>query len=368
MEKEDLYKVLGITDEEKKLTGEAFNKVLSKKFKKLALKYHPDKYATKPESERKAAEEQFKKISYANDVLSDPKKRQEYDNPFGSMGGGDFRGGHWSTGSAFHEFMRDFHMPGFEDMEFMFTGRRSSEPPKPVRGEDIVVRLTVTLDEVYNGVEKVLKYKRDMFCKACGGTGGEHVQCPECHGSGSVVQIVGGIHNIFPCRRCGGTGHILSKECPVCHGEGRVASPYEVHMKLRQTMRNGSKFVFRGKGNESPMSGGEAGDMYVELTIANHPVYQVNEQGDLICNVSVPVSTALVGGTVEIRHLDGKTLKVTVPELRKPGDTLRLHGIGMENKYGSKGDLVCVINYNLPSSLSTEARESITNLKNKQLL
>lgn len=368
MEREDLYQLLGITEEEKKLTGDAFNKVLSKKFKKLALKYHPDKYATKSEAERKEAEEKFKKISYANDVLSDPKKRQEYDNPFAGMGGGGYGDGRdWTTSTHFREFMRGFNIPGFEDMEAMFNGGRRA-PRGPARGDDLVYNLALTLEDVYNGCEKEIRYQRSVLCPTCGGKGGEQTKCPHCHGTGHAVEVFNGVHNIFPCRHCGGRGYILTKQCPDCHGTGIKALDTAVKMKIKQTVRNGSKFVLRGRGNGSLQTGGEPGDLYVNCVIQPHPFYQMDEMGNLYCHTPIPVSTALVGGSVEFRTLDGKTLKVTVPELKRPGDTLRLRGRGLENKDGSHGDIVCIIDYTLPSTLSPEARKAITDLKTKNLL
>ena len=214
-ERKDYYKILGITDAEKKLQGNDFVDVVKTKYRKLALKLHPDKQQGKSDKERSEAEEKFKEVSEAYDVLSDQQKRQEYDNPMSGFGG--FGG-----------------FGGFDPFDMMSEFGFGSRNRGPIKGQNMRIKINVSLLELYNGVTRKIKYNRNGICKKCGGSGKTSntrvEKCPHCNGTGQFVTRNGFVQTITTCPNCGGKGTWLVNPCTECHGNGLSVEEVELEI------------------------------------------------------------------------------------------------------------------------------------------
>ena len=329
----------------------------------MAKKYHPDRNKDNPEAEAK-----FKEVQEANEILSDPQKRAAYDQyghaafenggtgagGFGGQGFGGFGGG--AGGFDFEDLGDIFGS--------FFGGRSRSQGPRVHQGDDLRYNLTLTLEEVAFGTEKELKYKRDGQCKTCHGSGAEPGHnmktCDKCNGSGHVrVQqrtLFGMTSGIQECDKCHGTGKIPEKECHTCHGTGLERETHTRKVRFPAGVETGQRLVVREGGNAGA-NGGIFGDLYVYITVAKHDIFERISEYDIRCEVPLKMTTAILGGEVEVPTLNGKK-KIVIPEGTQNGKTFRLRNEGI--KYArseNRGDEIVEIKVETPTNLTDKQKE-----------
>jgi molecular chaperone DnaJ len=368
MKKKNYYDILGITDEEKKLQGEEFEKVLKKKYRSIALDAHPDRQGGKSESEKKKAEDRFKEASEAYETLHNPTKRKEYDNPkqtfeFHSHGGPDFA--HMNMDDIF----RHFGMGGNPFADFGGGTRQQ----QPIKGTSIRIKVKLTLEEVLNGVNKTIKIKRYEPCGHCGGTGmtaeSRKRTCKTCGGTGMAFSSNGFMSMQQTCPTCGGCGYIIENPCKHCNGHGVVQnSSSEVSFNIPRGVENGMQIEYAGLGNASPHGKGTNGSLIVMIEIEEHPVFEVQGR-DLVCNLEVPALDAMLGCDIEVDTLSGKTIKVKIPQGTHSGQTFRFKGYGLPRygtMIGSPGNMIGVVSITVPKELNNNERKLIEELKKQE--
>lgn len=359
--KRDYYEVLGV---ERTATPEE----LKKAYRKLALRYHPDKNPGDKE-----AEEKFKEIAEAYDVLSDEKKRSMYDR-FGHEGmhgaaGGGFSGANMSMEDIFSRFGDIFggHFGGFDFGGF--GGFSGGGGPAQRRGTDLRVKISLSLQEIATGVEKKLKVKKQVTCHRCKGDGTTESNgkqtCPTCQGRGIISKvsntIFGAMSTQQTCPACHGAGHIITKPCSHCHGKGIESGEEIITFDVPRGVSEGMQMTLEGKGNAAP-GGGYNGDLIVLFAEKEDPDL-IRNGNDLIYNLLVPVTTAIQGGQVEIPTLDGKA-RITIEPGTQPGKILRLRNKGLPNVRGyGVGDLLVNVNVFIPSNLSRDESKIVTQMQ-----
>ena len=355
MAKQDYYELLGVN-------RGATQEEIKKAYRKLAVKYHPDKNPG-----NKQAEEKFKEVSEAYEVLHDPQKRSQYDR-YGHAGqfagadyGGGFGGGFsFDLNDALNAFMRDFGGFGFDDL--FGGGMRSTGRRRRDRGEDLQVRLRLSLAEVAAGVEKTLKINLFQNCPDCGGSGsqsGRRGTCSECEGSGQVrrVQrtILGQMVTVAACPRCGGSGETISDPCRICSGDGRVRKEQKIKVKIPAGVSTGNYLTLRGQGN-SGLRGGSRGDLIVLIEVAEDDDFE-RHGDDILYDLPISFSQAALGAEVEIPTLSGKA-RVSIPAGTQTGKILRMRNKGLPHlNSAGRGDQLVRLTVWTPSSLSAEERE-----------
>ena len=358
-EKRDYYEVLGV---QKNATDDE----LKKAYRKLAIKYHPDRQQGKSDEEKKAAEEKFKEAAEAYDVLSNKDKRARYDQ-FGFAGAqGGFGGGGagMSMDDIFSQFGDIFggHFGGGFRSSNGGGGRRVN------RGSDIRVRVRLTLAEIANGVTKKLKINKTVACDKCGGSGARDANsystCSTCNGTGYVTRVentfFGRMQTQGVCPTCGGSGKVITASCDKCKGEGTLRGQEVVEIKIPAGVGEGMVLTVTGKGNAA-RQGGVNGDLQVVIEEERNPEL-VRDGNDLIHNLNITVTTALLGGTVEVPTVDGRA-KIKIAPGTHAGKVLRLGGKGLPdvNGYG-RGDELVVVDITVPSKLSAEERKLVEQL------
>lgn len=365
MAKRDYYEVLGVnknaTDDE-----------LKKAYRKMAIKYHPDRQQGKSDAEKKEAEEKFKEAAEAYDVLSDPNKRARYDQ-FGFAGdqmGGGFGGGMSMDDifSHFGDIFGDFFGGGGGFSSRATGGNRVK------RGSDLRIRVKINLHDAAHGVEKKLKLPRLISCQHCHGTGAKDGTaldtCPNCHGSGVEVRVqrtlLGNMQTQSTCQRCGGSGKIIKERCTHCGGQGLVRKEDIVAVNIPAGVAEGMTLRMGGKGNEAP-GGGIPGDLLVVIEEERHPQL-MRDGNDLVYNLMLDFPTAVFGGKVEVPTVDGHA-RVTIPAGTQPGKVLRLRGKGLPSpdSYGT-GDLLINVMVYVPEQLNSQERAAIEALKGSENL
>lgn len=355
MAQRDYYDILGVS-------RSAGGDEIKSAYRKLAMKYHPDR---NPDDAN--AETMFKEAAQAYDVLSDPDKRARYDQ-YGEAGlGGQSYGSYTNVNDIFSAFGDIFGQSVFGDM---FGGQRSRGPrSRKEPGADLRIRLTLTLEEIAEGVEKTIKIRHYRACGSCSGSGagsdGGYTTCSACQGSGEVRQVsrsvFGQFINIAPCAQCSGSGEILRDRCKACEGEGRVEGESSVKVTIPAGVRTGNYLSVTGKGHAG-RRGGEAGDAIVVVEEAEHDVFERHED-DVIMQMSIDVPTAALGGTVNVPTLAG-TAELDIEPGTQPGATLRLKGKGIPhlNSRG-RGDQLVEITVFIPKKLSSDERKVLESLK-----
>lgn len=355
-EKRDYYEVLGVS----KTASDA---EIKSAYKKMAIKYHPDRNPG-----NKEAEEKFKEAAEAYDVLRDPQKRQRYDQ-FGhaGMGGaGGFGGGNMNMDDIFSMFGNIFggHFQGGGGSPFdsFFGGGGGGRQVH--RGADLRLKVRLTLDEVATGVTKKFKVRKNVVCPDCKGTGsadGTTEQCPDCKGSGVVYKTVntmlGRMQTQTACSRCGGEGKIIKSPCTHCHGEGVVAGEEVIEVKIPAGVDNGMVVTAEGKGHAAK-KGGIPGDIQVFIEVEPHKEL-IREGNDLHYQLLLDIPTAILGGTAEIPTLEGK-VKIKIEPGTQPGKVMRVRGKGLPavSGYGyGKGDLIVNISIYVPETLTSEEKK-----------
>lgn len=350
----DPYEILGVSKD-------ASQDEIKKAFRKLSLKWHPDKQVGKPEKEVKEAEERFKEINAANEVLSDPEKRAQYDQfkEFGGMGG---RQGYTDP---FEEMIREMQAAAFGG--FSMRGRK--ERAENAQGETIRMKVPLTIEELFCGCDKKLKYKRRVRCKVCHGEGGTNKQaCSHCQGTGRITKTwrQGNMmsQSIEVCPYCGGTGFSVQYKCSTCNGEGFVLEDSVIEVSFPPAVENGSMLVAEGYGCESKSPNGKNGD-FIVVAAWSFDSSQYSISGlDFYMKMKVPYWSALLGEKVSAFLPNGKEIKVPLPECTKPGDLVKAEGKGI-SRDGSKGDLLLAIEYDVPNQLSEAEKKSLKALEKK---
>ena len=359
-EYKDYYEILGITDEEKNLSASEFEKILKKKYRANALKFHPDRWANGTEEEKKEAEQKFKEIAEANEVLSDPKKRQMYDN-----GGFEFD----SSGFDPFEMFRNMSGGGFDSMfgnmfGNMNGGRRVS------KGTNIQTNISLTMEEAYKGGEKTIAVTRQKPCVHCNGTGsedGKESSCPHCNGSGRIskMQQMGpGAFQMFnkTCPHCNGTGKKIDNKCKKCGGSGLETETVLETVNIPRGLSNGMVVTIIGAGNASP-DGGPNGDLLISVNMKSDGYFVRPDEINIIHYDEVPFNECLLGFKKEYKAIDGTKVIVNAPELTPHGKAFMFKGKGMPHPQNPNivGDYAIVINHKLPSKLTKEQRKKLEN-------
>jgi molecular chaperone DnaJ len=365
--KKDYYETLGIGR-----TADA--EEIRKAYRKLARKYHPD---LNPGD--KSAEERFKNVQEAYDVLNDEEKRKVYDQ-YGFYspnippnGGGSSGAGPGFGGFDFAEYMRQ-QQAGAQEEEggggsfrdifgsFFGGGRGRQAAAQPERGSDLEYGLNVDFWQAIRGTQVKLNISRQETCATCHGTGsaGSNVAvCPECDGSGTVTQMAGAMKFNLTCPRCGGTGR-LKNACPTCRGEGRVMKPDTVEVRIPQGVASGSRLRVAGKGNAG-LAGGAPGDLYITVRVEEHPFFK--RSGDNI-DVQIPltVSEAGLGAKIEVPTIDGRAL-LKIPQGTQNGQKFRLREKGIFNaRKNARGDEIVEIVLRAPDVHNERTRELLREL------
>jgi molecular chaperone DnaJ len=350
-EKRDYYEVLGV---ERNAAGEE----IKRSYRKLAVKFHPDKNPDDPH-----AEEKFKELGEAYDVLMDPDKRAAYDR-FGhaafAQGGGGFGGGFHDPFEIFREV---FGGGGFGGgiFETFFGGSPGARSDDRHRGSDLRYDMEIKLEEAAFGAEKTIEIEKLDACDKCHGSGAEpgsrKTTCPTCSGRGQVISSRGFFHVSQTCPRCHGAGEIIEKPCQKCRGEGRVEKLSQIKLKIPAGIREGTRLRSPGNG-EAGIGGGASGDLYVVIHIKEHTIFH-READDLYCDVPIPFSVAALSGEIDVPTLAGKAL-VKVPAGTQSGQMFKLRGKGITNVNGrSHGDLYARLIVEVPSRLNPEQRHKL---------
>jgi len=353
----DYYELLGVQK------GASADE-LKKAYRKKAVQYHPDKNPG-----NKEAEEMFKKVSHAYEVLSDPDKRAAYDRhgaaAFEGAGAGGPRGPGGMGGGGFHDpfdiFREVFGQQGgmgggggiFGEM-FGGGGRDGGRD-----GADLRYDLEITLEEAARGVEKEISFRKNVTCEKCDGSGAEpgtkKVTCPTCRGAGQIRRSGGIITFTQTCPTCGGAGQKVEKPCTACRGEGRVPKTTKLNVRIPPGVDTGSRLRSSGNG-EAGLAGGQAGDLYIVLTVKEHELFE-RQNEDLFCEIPIKFTLATLGGTIEVPTLSGKA-SLKIPTGTQSGTTFRLRGKGMPSlRGGSQGDQLVRVHVEVPTSLSSEQRK-----------
>lgn len=345
MAKRDYYEILGVE-------RSADEREIKKAYKRLAMKFHPDRNPDNPE-----AEEKFKEAKEAYEILTDAQKRAAYDKfghagvdpnqagPGGFGGGADF-------GDVFGDIFGD-----------IFGGGRRSQ--RAARGADLRYNMELSLEEAVRGVSKEIKVPTLVECDECHGSGarsGTSAQtCPTCHGSGQVQMRQGFFAVTQTCPHCHGKGKIVTDPCRKCHGDGRVQKTKTLSVKIPAGVDTGDRIRLAGEG-EAGEFGAPAGDLYVQVHVKEHPIF-VRDGNNLFCEIPISFTTAALGGEVAVPTLDGKVM-LKIPGETQTGRMFRLRGKGVRSlRSGAEGDLLCKAVVETPVKLSDEQKELLKQLE-----
>jgi molecular chaperone DnaJ len=358
MSKTDYYQLLGVD-------RDADNDVLKKAYRKLAVKYHPDKNPGDATAEAK-----FKEVSEAYDVLKDADKRAAYDRygheaftsgGMGRAGGANGGGGYHDPFEMFREAFGGGGGGGGGIFEDLFGGGSGRSSGGAQHGADLRYDLEISLQEAAEGTEKEIRYNRAVSCKTCNGSGAEpgskKVTCTTCGGAGQVSSNRGFISFRQACPSCQGAGQIIEKPCSNCRGEGREMERSTVKIRIPAGIYTGAKLRSAGKG-EAGHLGGQAGDLYIIIHVAEHELFERHED-DLFCEVPIKFTLAALGGSIQVPTLfEQGTLKI--PSGTQSGTTFRLRGHGMPRLRGnSKGDLLIRVQVEVPTKLTKKQTEQL---------
>lgn len=348
--KRDYYDVLGVA-------RDADPKSIKQAYRKLAMKYHPDRNPGDKE-----AEERFKEAAEAYEVLADDQKRRLYDRGgFEGLRSSGFSGFSGDVGDIFSQFgdifAEFFGGGGLGGFGFGGGGRGA----RPTVGSDLRYDLTITLEEAIRGATKSIDVARTQACRACAGSGAKDndlVTCPACRGRGQVVSGRGGFMIATTCRACMGRGRLPRERCPACNGEGRTAEEKKLDVRVPPGVDGDVRLRLQGEGEAGEL-GGPPGDLYVFLQVEPHDFYH-REGADLHCELAVSFSIACLGGVRKIPKIGGGEIEVQIPAGMQPGDTVRIREQGVP-RLGNRGigDIVVHLNVNVPKKLNDEQRGAV---------
>ena len=367
-DKKDYYEILGVsktaTDDE-----------LKKAFRKKAKQWHPD---ANPNN-KKEAEAKFKEVNEAYEVLSNPQKRQMYDQ-FGTadpqqagFGGGPFGGGNGYYSYSTSDF-GDFGDLGDIFSSFFgggFGGQRSSSRRNngPRKGEDLNIGIDISFEESFLGVEKEIVVTRQETCSHCNGTGAKKgtnpIKCPTCNGTGQVTSfqntILGRVQTRRTCSDCHGTGEIIKEPCENCHGKGTVRKSPKVKIKIPAGINDNQTVVLRGEGNPG-IKGGPAGDLYITVRVKRSAIYR-REGNNVYCDIPVTITQASLGAELEIPMVDGSKEKYRISEATQTGTQFTIRGKGFKSINSSmQGNFIFKVVVQTPKKLTKEQRDLLMQL------
>ncbi|HOT07826.1 MAG: chaperone protein DnaJ [Methanosaeta sp. PtaB.Bin039] len=356
-DKKDYYEVLGVDKG-------ATEKDIKSAYRKLAMKYHPDR------SDAPDAESRFKEISEAYAVLSDQEKRRQYDQ-FGHAGMGQYSQEDLFRGVDFEDLLRGFGFGGGRDSIFdaFFGGRRG----QPARGRDLRYDLDLTLEQAATGLETTIEVPRAEICQTCSGSGAKPgtspVSCPNCHGSGQITRAqntpFGQMISSSPCPKCSGRGQTIPNPCQDCSGTGRVRRVRKIAVKIPGGVDSGQHLKLRGQGEAGPTvpghMGAESGDLYVFVSVRPHPLFR-RDDADLLHEASISMTQAALGDDIEVPTLQGRA-RLKVPAGTQSGSIFRMRGKGMPRLHGSgTGDLHVRLNVRIPTALTPRQKQLLEDL------
>ena len=347
---------------------------LKSAYRRLAKQYHPDLYAGKPETEKKQAEEKFKEINHAYDVLSDPQKRAAYDQ-YGSENGPQFGGGGAGGFGGFGGGAGGFGLDMDDIINSFFGGfggggRQNNRNNAPQNGKDIGIRLSITFEEAVFGVEKTVSVKRVENCPDCKGTGakdGAVKTCPTCGGSGTVTQTqrtpFGQFQTTNVCPNCKGKGKVAVETCPTCHGQGRMEKTREVKINIPAGIDSGNRITYNGEGHAGK-NGGEKGSLVVEISVTPHKLFKRNG-ADVMVEYPLSVAEASLGTTITVPTLSGKPEELKIPEGTQNGTMFKIKGKGIKKlrSRNDYGDMYVKVMVEVPKSLTREQKELLRKLE-----
>jgi len=352
-EKRDYYEVLEVSKD-------ADQNALKKSFRSLARKYHPDKNPDDPE-----AEQLFKEVQEAYAVLSNPEQRRQYDmfghdSPSGSpFGPGGFQGVNIN--------LDDLFSGGFESLfSGMFGGGRTS---RGRRGNDVLLRHSISLENVYDEAEIEISAKLSTVCESCDGTGAQTPadlqRCSTCEGQGRIMQQarVGPFvqQMVSDCPDCSGSGNIIRKRCSDCRGTGSTKREQKLRITIPKGAEDGIRLRHRGKGE--PIANGQSGDLYIQLDIDPHPWFE-RDGPDLIMALPLGYPEMMLGTQVELPHIDGKPLTIDVPAGAKPSETLIVRGRGLPHRRGrGRGDVTILLKLHVPEKFNKSMRSTLEEMR-----
>ncbi|MEP6762428.1 MAG: molecular chaperone DnaJ [Sporichthyaceae bacterium] len=363
----DYYKALGVPKDAKPAE-------IKKAYRKLARQFHPD--ANKGDS---AAEDRFKEVSEAYDVLSDDKRRKEYDEARTLFGAGGFPrrgtgGGAGGPGGGFAFDLGDlFGQPGGQGagglgdvLGGLFGGRAGGRTTAARRGADMESEVTLSFHDAVDGVTVPLRMASDKPCPSCHGTGGRNgalpTQCPICLGTGQTTRNQGGFAFAEPCRNCRGRGLVVEDPCPTCHGSGRALGTRTLNVRIPAGVRGGQHIRLKGKGAPGER-GGPSGDLIVTVDVHSHRLF--GRKGDnLTLTLPVTFPEAALGAEIKIPTLSGSPVTLRIPAGTTNGRTFRVKGRGVTRKDGTKGDLLVTADVVVPAKLDASGKQAVEALRN----
>ncbi len=361
MAKKDYYEILGVS---KGATPEE----LKKAYRKLAIQYHPDKNPGNP-----AAEEKFKEAAEAYEVLSNPEKKQRYDQ-FGHAGMGGQGGGYSGGGMNMEDIFSNFGDVFGEDSPFgsFFGGGRSNGGKARRKGSNLRIKLKLDLEEIANGAEKKIKVKRHMACDSCNGNGSKNgtsiKNCATCNGSGQTRKVVdtmlGRMVSSATCGTCQGSGSTISEKCTVCAGRGTQEKEEVITIKIPAGVSEGMQLSMSSKGNY-PQGGGVPGDLIIVIEEEAHETL-TREGNNVVYDLYISFTDAVFGASIEVPTIDGK-VKIKIDAGTQSGKILRLKGKGVQdiNGYG-KGDQLIHVNVWTPQNLTKEEKDALQILEKSE--
>lgn len=337
MNKEDYYSVLGVNKS-------ATDIEIKKAYKKLAMKYHPDR-----NSGDKEAESKFKKIGEAYEILSDPKKREIYDQ-YGHSGFDYSNNSYSNSTSHFTDIFNDIFGDIFDDQV------NSSKKSYSYRGEDLLHVIKIDLEDAAIGVKTTFNVDTYFSCEPCKGNGSKDgisfVKCVRCDGSGRLKIQQGFIMIQQTCNKCNGKGSVVKEICSLCFGKGRVKSEKTLSIKIPPGINDNDKIRLAGEG-EAGKNGGSSGDLYIQVKIKKHDIF-TRKESHLYCDVPISLKVALLGGEIDVPNLSGK-IKIKIPKETQSNKVFRIKNKGIKNLHDNYyGDLFCRILVEIPSKLSYE--------------
>jgi molecular chaperone DnaJ len=355
MSKRDYYQILGITKS-------ADQNEIKKAYRKLAMQFHPDKNPGNAEAERK-----FKEATEAYEVLKDGQKKAAYDqyghSAFEQGGMGNGGGGGGFGGGGFSSDFSDI-FNSFNDI-FGDNGGKKKRSAS-IRGSDIRYNLEISLEEAFAGISKKISFHIASVCATCSGSGAagneKPTDCKACHGSGKIRTQQGFFIVEKTCGTCAGTGQVIKNPCKKCHGEGRIEKEKTLAVKIPAGIEDGNRIRLAGEG-ESGVRGGQAGDLYVFVSIKNHPFF-TRKGNDIYAEVPIKMTTAALGGSIELPTIEGARAKLSIPEGTQTNDQFRMKSKGMSvlNSGGRRGDMYVKIFVETPVNLSGKEKSLLEEL------